>query len=89
MKSTEEFINENTMLSNCTSQVFSKYELNKLLNKFDEYLEGKKENKCCDNPNIQWNRIEISIGDKKCSYKDFSYNFCDNCGQTSDDGFDE
>ena len=88
MKSTEEFINENTMLNHCNAQVFSKYELNKLLNKFDEYLESKKENKCCDNPDIQWNRIEISIGDKKGSYKDLSYNYCNNCGATFNEEID-
>ena len=85
MKTIEEFINENTMLSECKSQVFSKYELHKLLSKFDEYLENKNTKKCCDNPEIQWNRIEISIGDKKGSYKDLSYNFCDNCGEVTNE----
>ena len=45
-------------------------------------------NKCCENPDVRWNKIELEIGDKKGTYKDFSYNFCDNCGHTSDEGFE-
>lgn len=49
---------------------------------------GEGEKKCCDNPDIQWNKIEINIGDKQGSYKDLNFNFCDNCGETFNETFD-
>lgn len=54
--------------------------------KLFECVEGEK--KCCDNPDIQWNKIEVSIGDKQGSYKDLNFNFCDNCGETFNEAFD-
>ena len=56
---------------------------------FINIFNGKEEEKkCCDNPDIQWNKIEISIGDKQGSYKDLNFNFCDNCGETFNEAFD-
>jgi transposase len=37
---------------------------------------------CCDNQNISWDKHTISIDDKNGSYKDLSFNYCENCGQT-------
>ena len=52
------------------------------------FEDGEGEKKCCDNPDIQWNKIEISIGDKQGSYRDLNFNFCDNCGETFNESFD-
>ena len=50
---------------------------------FQQFKEMMKnvENKCCDNPEIRWNKVEINVGDKQGSYKDLSFDFCDNCGE--------
>ena len=68
-------------------EVYSKQELT-----YPEFIKlfegGEGENKCCDNPDIQWNKIEINIGDKQGSYKDLNFNFCDNCGETFNETFD-
>ena len=52
------------------------------------FEDGEDEKTCCDNPDIQWNKIEIYIGDKQGSYKDLNFEFCDNCGETFNEAFD-
>lgn len=43
---------------------------------------------CCDNQNLRWEKKEISIDDKHGSYKDLTFDFCENCGQTFNVQFD-
>ena len=52
------------------------------------FEDGEDEKKCCDSPDIQWNKVEIYIGDKQGSYKDLNFKFCDNCGETFNEAFD-
>lgn len=42
---------------------------------------------CCDNQSLRWEKKEISIDDKNGSYKDLTFDFCENCGKTFNEEF--
>lgn len=58
-------------------------EFRQLFSKGEEVLQVEK--KCCGNPEIRCNKVEINVGDKQGTYKDLSFYFCDNCGNVTDE----
>ena len=42
---------------------------------------------CGSENSIKWEKKEISIDDKNGSYKDLTFNFCEECGNVTDVDF--